>query len=127
MKVAKNDGGAERLGVAKLVDRLILIEPHATGSTVTRFSNGEPSTWVDAHCWFVDKAGAPTPIGEDGGNAVRFWSEVLVPELKSSIGERLAARIVRPGAAYVFDDLDDDELVRCEKADAMLTSGEDVF
>jgi hypothetical protein len=127
MKVAKNDGGGDRTGVAKLVDKLLLIEPHTTGSTVTKFSNGEPSTWVDAHCWFVDRKGNASAVGDDGATAVRFWSEVLVSQLKSSIGERLAARIIRPGAAYLFGDLDEEDVMLCEKAEAALIAGADVF
>lgn len=89
---------------------------------MTRFSGGEPSKWVDVHAWYVDTDGRPSPIGSDGGTAVRVWAEVLVPTLAASIGETVAARIIRPGTAYLFDELNDDEIARCEKAEAALES-----
>jgi hypothetical protein len=113
-----------------LVDRLTVLRPHTTGESVTKFSGGELSRWVDVHAWFVAKDGTPTPIGADGGTALRIWSEVLVPTLVESIGETVAARIIGPGAAYLFDELDADEIARCEKAERALmvtTSTEEPF
>jgi hypothetical protein len=125
MKVAENSTGGERNTVAKIENHLVLMQPHNAGESITKFSNGEPSPWVDCHVWFVGKDGTPTPIGDDGGTAVRVWSEVLVPELRESIGEFVGARIIRPGSAYLFDELDEGEIGRCERAEQMLNVGID--
>jgi hypothetical protein len=127
MKVAANTENGERNTVAKLLDKLVILKPITAGESPTKFSEGQPTPWCDCNAWFVGRDGTPVPIGSDGGTAVRVWSEVLVPTLANSIGETVAARIIRPMAAYLFDDLNDAEIARCETAEKLLNGSSASF
>jgi len=120
VKVAQNQGSGERVTVSTLENRLVLVRPKEAGETITKYSNGQPSPWVEADVWYVGKDGTPTPIGPEQATSLRIWSEVLVPSLAEAIGEYVAARIVRPDRAYLFDDLTDEEVARCEAAEKHL-------
>ncbi len=115
MQVARSN--QEHTTVAHLEDRLALFKPIKVDELETKHGL---RLCCECEVWLVGDDGAPESVG-----VVGVFNEVLLRVLASNIGEMLGGRIERPGRAYIFADLSDAEIARCERAERIVTGAPD--
>jgi hypothetical protein len=103
------------INLENLVDELFLCKVNDyEPARQNRLGPPKPAVNVTLH--------AVSPNGKPSEPATGWvFATVLVDIWGTRVGEWVAGRLIRPGRAYLIDDLDDAEHDACEKAFAMLS------